>query len=274
MPSICIHGDPSWQVFKPKLPDEFIDALQTRSELQKHLIQEGDSRTSWSLSYAAGSAIGIAVHLDIAGDLDLAPITDSPMHHKLMLMKLARALGTNNNASPIPDEVVRGLTVNLASTLLSQVLPEQQLQHASFEEIIRFREETAALRKHFVSDIEMRLGQLRSLPNAQEWIVGCRQVLSTIENELRKYQGEFDSGRMKIWPGIVKATTSATAAGSIAAVGLSLIPGPHALLVGGLAGLAIGAAVASLEWAADRVKLEKSAAPSIAYLSTASRQLA
>lgn len=99
MPSIFIDGQPSWQVFKPKLPDQFINTLQTRSDFQKHLIQEGDSRTSWSLSYAAGSAIGIALHLDIAGDLGLAPITDSPMHHRLMLMKSARALNANSNTS-------------------------------------------------------------------------------------------------------------------------------------------------------------------------------
>src|SRR6266567_9145473 len=235
MPNIRISGSPSWQVFEPKLPAEFLNALQTRPEFQSHLLGEGDARSSWSLSYAAGSAIGIGVHLDIAEDLGLAPITDSPMHHRLMLMKMARALNANNTVSPVPDGVVRALTVEMASTLLSQVLPEEYLHRATFEEIIRFRAETAPLRKYFVADLEMRIGQLRSIPSAEEWVVGCRQVLSSIEAELRKYEAEFASGRMKIWPGVLKSTTSAAAAGSLAAVGLSLIPGPHALLLGGFA---------------------------------------
>ena len=126
------------------------------------------------------------------------------MHHRLMLMKMARALNANHTVSPFPDGVVRALTVEMASTLLSQVLPEEHLHRATFEEIIRFREETAPLRKHFVADLEMRIGQLRSIPSAEEWVVGCRQVLSSIEAELRKYEADFASGRMKIWPGVLK----------------------------------------------------------------------
>ena len=274
MPSIRIEGNPSWQIFKPKLPEEFVNALQTRPELQRHLLEEGDDQTSWSLSYEAGSAIGIGVHLDIADELSLAPITDSPMHHRLMLIKAARVLGSNNASVPIPDDIVRTLTLETASTLLSQVLPDELLQNATFEEIIRFREETATLRKHFVAHLEMQIGQLRSIPNAQEWIVGCRGILSGIDAEFRNYQAEFSSGRMKIWPGILKATTSVAAAGSVAAVGFSLVPEPHALLLGGIAGLAVGAAAAGLEWTAERVKIQKAAAPPIAYLSSVSRRLA
>jgi hypothetical protein len=45
-----------------------------------------------------------------------------------MLMKMARALSPNNTANPIPDDVVRTLTMEMASTLLSQVLPEEHLR--------------------------------------------------------------------------------------------------------------------------------------------------
>ena len=274
MPSIKINGKCSWQVFRPKLPDDFVNALQTRTELQRHLLQEGDDWSSWSLSYEAGSAIGIGVHLDIADDLGVAPITDSPMHHRLMLMKMARGLNPNNStATPIPDNVVRTLTVEMASTLLSQVLSEEQLHNATFEEIVSFREETKSLRKHFVSDIVTRMGQLRSVPTAQDWLVCARQVLAGLETEFRKYEAEFAAGRMKVWPGILKSTASAAAAGSFAAVGLSLIPGPHAVILGGIAGLAVGAAAAGLDWASERVKIQKSAAPPIAYLSRVSKRL-
>jgi hypothetical protein len=273
MPSITMQGRRSWQAFKPKLPDEFVSALQTRPELRPHLLAEGGAWGSWSLSYAAGSAIGISVHLDIAEELSLAPITDSPMHHRLMLMKMARALNMSNAVIPIPEDIVRTLTADMASSMLSQVLPEEHLHRATFEEIIRFREETASLRRHFVSDLEARIGQLRSTPNVQEWVVVARQVITGLQTEFRKYEAEYASSRMKVWPGILKSTTSAVAAGSLAAVGLSLIPGPHALLLGGVAGLAVGAAAAGLDWAAERLKIEKSAAPPIAYLSSVSKRL-
>lgn len=272
MPSIMIGSDPSWQAFKPKLPLEFVSALQARSEFQRHLLKEGDAWRSWSLSYAAGSAISTSVHLEIASDLSLAPITDSSMHHRLLLLKMARALN-GTQAGPIPDDVARTLTVTMATTLLSEVLPEEKLHDATFSEIIRFREETAGLRKHFVADLEARIGQLRSIPSPQEWVVACRQILFGIETDFRKYQAEFAAGRMKVWPAILRSTTGTAAVGSAAAVGLSLIPSPHALLLGGLAALAIGTAAAGLDWGAERVKLQKSAAPPIAYLSRVSKQL-
>jgi hypothetical protein len=272
MPSISIEGKPSWQVFKPKLPNGFADALQTRPELRRHMLQQGSDRTSWSLSYAAGSAIAISVHLDIADELGLAPITDSSMHHRLMLMKAARAFESNNAAAPVPDDVVRVLTVEMASTLLSQVLREEQLHNATFEEIIRFRAGTAALRRHFIADIVSRTSQLRSIASAQEWIVGGRQILAGLETEFRKYEAEFASGKMKVWPGIVRSAGTA-GVGSLTAVALSLIPGPHTLLLGGVAALAVGAAAAHLDWAAERVRLEKSAAPPVAYLSRVSKEL-
>ena len=102
---------------------------------------------------------------------------------------------------------------------------------------------------------------------------GADRLVSGVEAELRKYQAEFASGRLKIWPSVLKSTTSAVAVGSFAAVGLSLIPGAHALLFGSIAGLAISAAAAGLDWAAERTKIEKSVAPPIAYLSRVSRQL-
>jgi len=274
MPSIAMSGEHSWQIFKPKLPDAFVNALRTQPEIERHLFSEGGDLNCWSLSYAAGSAIGISVHLEIAEELSLAPITDSPMHHRLMMMKMARALNVNNTVTPIADDVVRSLTVEMASTLLSQVLSEEQLQRATFEEILRFREQTAPLRKHFIRDIEMRIGQLRSVPSAPEWVASSKQVLSGLEAEFRNYEAEFTSSKMKIWPSLIRSTTSGIAAGSfVAAVGLSLIPGVHALLVGGIAGLAISAAASGFDWTAEKVKIQKSATPSVAYLSSVSKRL-
>ncbi|MBS1827526.1 MAG: hypothetical protein JST93_19580 [Acidobacteria bacterium] len=268
MPSIPYAGQSSWQAFKPKLPSRFLEALQRNREFHSHLLRKGDANLAWSLSYAAGSAIAISLHLELAEKLNLAPVTDSAMHHRLMLMKAGRTLGEDTSTSPLPDRVVRHLAIETASVLLSQTLSEEHLNRATFEQIIRFREETAALRRHFVDDLELRFGQLRAVPSAREWIVVARQVLSGIQAELRKYDAEFAAGRLKVWPGILRATTNTVAAGSLAAIGLALIPAPHALLAGGLTTLAAGAVAARFEWAAERARLEKSASPSVAYLST------
>src|SRR6266852_270719 len=153
MPSIAIDGRSSWQIFRPKLPQGFIDALAASPELGNHLLEEGDDWSSWSLSYAAGSAIGIGLHLEIAEELGVAPVTDSELHHRLLLMKIARAAEATDKAIPIPDEAIRHLTADIASTMLSEVLPEDRFRYVTFGEIIAFRENTRTIRKQFISDI-------------------------------------------------------------------------------------------------------------------------
>jgi len=152
MPSISVRGNRSWQIFWPKLPEQFITALRETAEFRKHLLTEGDEWSSWSLSYAAGSAIGIGVHLDIAEELGLAPVTDSGLHHRLLLAKLARSLDESDKPHPIPDDAIRHLTIEIATTMLSQVLPEERLDQTTFDEIIVFRNNTELLRKQFISD--------------------------------------------------------------------------------------------------------------------------
>lgn len=128
MPSIEISGLPSWQVFFPKLPEDFIQALTNLPDFRSHLLVEGDHWTSWSLSYAAGSAIGIALHLEIAEELGAAPVTDSELHHRLLLMKLARMQEKADREVSLPDDAIQLLTAEIASTVIQEVLPEERLR--------------------------------------------------------------------------------------------------------------------------------------------------
>ena len=225
MPAINISGAPSWQVFYPKLPEYFLQAITGQREFSDHLLQPGDEYMSWSLSYAAGSAIGIALHLEIAESIGAAPVTDSQLHHRLLLMKLARAEERGRDGSLIPDSAVRLLTTKIATTILEEVLPEECLLSASFDEIIRFRSNTASLRKRFLVDIETRLSQLRTLTEEREWVAAGRQVLTELQSEFREYQAEFSATRDTVWPGIVSSANNALVSGSLGAVAMSYIGG-------------------------------------------------
>ena len=64
--TLAPDGAPTWQIFQSKLPAEFINALREQENFRKHLVREGDSNASWTLSYEAGSAASINVHLAAA----------------------------------------------------------------------------------------------------------------------------------------------------------------------------------------------------------------
>jgi hypothetical protein len=104
------NGEPTWQIFPDKLPLHFRDALFTQPEIRKHLVRSGPEGVSWTVSYEAGSAAAMNLHLAAADELSLAPVTDSDMHHRLMLRKLFRAV-TNTPAwqNPEPSYVARSL---------------------------------------------------------------------------------------------------------------------------------------------------------------------
>jgi hypothetical protein len=273
MPSIRIGSNQSWQIFSPKLPESFISALQSKTEFQQHLLEEGDESAAWSLSYAAGSAITIALHLDIAEELGLAPVTDSLMHHELLLRKLARASSNGDKPVPMTDDVLKQLSVRIATTVLSQVLTEDALQLATFDQIMAFRDQTTSIRRAFVADVDDRLGQLRAISDAGELILVARQIESQLEKEFRSYQGEFSLASTKVWPAVASSLNTALVSGSLSAVAMNFIGGPGKALLGSIVGAAVAAMKAGLDWHAERARIEKSVAPAVAYLSTVRKKL-
>jgi hypothetical protein len=124
-----------------------------------------------------------------------------------------------------------------------------------------------SIRGQFISDIETRLGQLRTVPNAQEWVVAGRQVLASLRTDLQKYQAEFTANRDRVWPGIASSLNTALVSGSAVAVAMSFIGGPGKALLGSIAGASVGALKTGLDWRAESRKLQNSSSPSVAYLS-------
>ena len=275
MPSIVVRGRQSWQIFRSKLPDDFVDSLRHKEDFHRHLISEGDDNYSWSLSYAAGSAIGIGVHLEIAEELRLAPVTDSDLHHRLLMMKVARANEMSDKETPIPDDAIRLLTIKIATALLSDVLPERRLRDISFKEIVSFRRETESVRSEFISDIQSRLGRLRATTTAEDWRVTCNDITSEIHDGLRKYRADFESNRDRIWPGIVESMRGAIVPGSVVgtAVTLSHIGSPGQALLASVVAGSIGTLKTVLDLRAEGRKLRNSAAPAVAYLSRVQREV-
>jgi hypothetical protein len=124
-----------------------------------------------------------------------------------------------------------------------------------------------------MSDVETRLGQLRTVPNAQEWIAAGTQVLAGLQSEFQRYQTEFAASRDRVWPGVVTSLNNALVSGGLGAVAMSFIGGPGRALVGSIVGASIGALKTVLDWRTETNKIEKSAAPSVAYLSRAAGSL-
>jgi hypothetical protein len=178
---------PTWQMFLQKMPGSFVSALQTEPEFRKHLFMEGGTHASWTLSYSAGSAAGINVHLAAAEEFGLAPVTDSEMHHQLLLMKLARSASDPEKTKPIPDDVAQQLSHKVAISLLSQILPQDALNSIPFEDILTFRDKTRENRKHLVNDINSRISLLTRVPSAEDLGHAAREVQNSLENSSLDY---------------------------------------------------------------------------------------
>jgi hypothetical protein len=145
-------GQPIWNVFLDKMPCKFVEALTNDPLIAQHLIYEGGDSYAWELSYAAGSSIGINVHLAAAEELGLAPVTDSRLHHELILMKLAREADIATPGFPTElytDYVSRQSVFGI----MGEILPRRDLEKLSLDDIINFRDVTKPAREHFLNEI-------------------------------------------------------------------------------------------------------------------------
>lgn len=259
-------GEATWQIFLPKMPLLFVDALRAEEALQKHLIHEGDIYASWTVSYEAGSAVSISVHLAAAEELNLAPITDSAMHHELLIRKLIRQRAySDERPRPIDDRIVGQLAYSTATTIIDQLLPRSTLDKIRIEQILRFREETRALRVQAITEIEKQLAILSKVPDVDDLLVACREVQQSIEGDLRTYRSEITAIRDRIWPTLVTALTQTLTTGSLAAVAMNYIGGPGYALASSVAASSMAILKGALDLRAERKKVEASGSPPVAY---------
>jgi len=260
-------GEASWQIFLPKMPQSFVNALQSHEIVRKHLIHRGDIYASWTLSYAAGSAVSMSIHLAAAEELRLAPVTDSAMHHELLIRKLTRQREYPNQRSrPIDEGVVRQLARSTATAIIDNLLPKSVLDEIRFEEILHFREQTRALRHQAITEIGNRLSILSRIPDVEDLLVAGREVQQSIHSDLRTYRAELAATRDRLWPTLVTALSANLAGGSVAAVAMNYIGGPGYALAASVVAGSLALLKGALDLRVERRKAEASRSPAISYL--------
>lgn len=272
--TLAHDASPTWQIFSSKLPIAFVTALMENDNLRPHLVEAGDEYSSWTLSYAAGSSAAINVHLAAAEEHGLAPVTDSEMHHKLLLAKLVRKQVAEKSALPIDDDVALQLAQKVATSLVSDVLPQRALGEVSFEDILRFREETQTCRWQLIDEIGNRFKLIKRVLTAEELAQATREVESVLIKELRSYQAEFGATRDRLWPSLVSSANTTLATGSMAAVAMSYIGGPGHAITASIAAASLNVLKVVLDLRAERKKVERSTSPAVSYLSKIAQNVA
>jgi hypothetical protein len=260
-------GRPTWQVFPAKLPSALRERFHT-PELQQHLVWSSRADTAWTVSYEAGSAAALNLHLSAAGELALAPVTDSVMHHRLLLRKLVRSMTPESEWTQPTSRSVEAAANRTALQLIEQLLPRPSLARVTFDTILRFREETREARAAMVAELKSRLSLIAKMTSLNEISSQEQSVSDAITKELREYRANLLASRDKLWPGMVKSSTAALTGGTAGAVALQYLSGgTYAVLAGSIAGASLGILQAALEQRANTKNTERGASPSVAYLS-------
>lgn len=257
---------PVWNVFSDKMPKKFMEALSNETLLEPHLLYEGGDDFAWQLSYAAGSAIGINVHLAAAEELGLSPVTDSRLHHNLLLMKLARKVSGKSSSLNI-SEYVDHLSRNAINNIIKEILPKKKLESISIEEIIYFRERTEHARFSFLNEIKNDvISSIDLKPDNNVFIE--ESVRSKIAAQMKAYGDDLAATRDRIWSRVIDGATSqvpvATTAAGLAG---SFISGSGYVLGASILLHALQPLKMVLDWSADLKKIKRSASGAVAYLS-------
>ena len=262
-----VNAAATWQAFPSKMPRAFIEALFEENNIRHHLIEPGPQFASWTLSYEAGSAAAMSVHLAASEHLGFAPVTDSSLHHELLLKKLIRGQQELSGSLPIDPAVIEQLSHKIALTTVADLLGHDELARVSFEMVLRFREDTSGLRGQLVEEVSNRLSAIKEEASVGHLGVSATRIRQDLHSELRKYQAEMRSVRDKLWPSIVSSTVKSFGSGSLAAVSMNYIGGPGYALAASVVVASLALLNSTLDLRAERRKLEGSVAPGIAYLS-------
>lgn len=277
MPHRCLAADggATWQIFEQKLPVEFISALDSQEALNRHLVSPGSPRYSWTLTYEAGSAITLGVHLAAAEQLRLAPVTDSRMHHELLMRKIIRQKTyTDQRSRPIDKSLALQLAQSTASALIEDLLPRDQLRLLNMDTLLLFREQTRHLRSQMITDLSSRLEVMNRVPGMDDLLAAGKEIQLAIRSEIRTYRAELNSVRNKIWPSLLGSVNSTLAPGGVAAVAMNFIGGPGYALATSIVAASLALLKTSLDLRVENRRLEESRSPAISYITQVARDLA
>ncbi|WP_210161792.1 hypothetical protein [Methylobacterium nodulans] len=260
-------GQPSWNVFRPKLPNGVVKALYEDPKLCHHLLAEGGDEYAWQLSYAAGSSIGINVHLAAAEELSLAPVTDSRLHHHLMLRKLQRGVSSDMTPARV-DQVADAVATRTVFKVLEAILPPPSLDALSLEDILHFRRATQSVRRDFLADVRRTVSAESDPAHPVQAEKVVNRITQDLMNRARRYGAELQGARARLWPKLIDVARSpTTAGGTAAALAASYITGSGYVLLTSALLPTLGALKAVTEWKTEEDSVRNSHATSVAYLS-------
>lgn len=270
----CSSSDmPIWQIFKPKIPDRFLDTIDGNDELRQHIIGSGGDRYSWQLTYSAGSAIALNVHMSAAEELGLQLVSDSELHNRLLLAKLERQSQDKGAAGYGPDKA-ESVASGAMISIFDKLLPPETLNLVSVEEILKFRDHTSSLRAEFSEEIKRLVLKHESFINNR-----CGEVPSLLAAQLaadvKNYGDELQAVRDSIWPRLIDSITAAAPSRTSGAGYLaSYISGSGYLMAASLLLHALHPLKSALEVSADLKKVRRSSTSAIAFLVRAKESFA
>jgi hypothetical protein len=229
---------PTWQTFLGKIAEPLINDKQFTENKQwaSHVLIPGNEASSWTLSYEGGSAAVTNFYLEAAQELNLTPITNSQLHHELVLRKLKRVfVESESNISLLDDfERKRYRTVlgkHEIIRLLEEIFPYSQLDKISFGEIVKFRNETKELRREFIRQIESTLRVIDNNPATIGYDKAVVQAINSMKFDLISIENKLASIRDKMLPSMSEAIMYGTAGGGALSALVSFLGG---LSTGGL----------------------------------------
>ena len=261
-------GTAIWEVFKPKIPDEFIESLEADKDLRRHLLRYGTESSSWILSYEAGSAMCTSLHLAAAEQFALAPVTDSPMHHQLLLHKALRQhYGPQSDEVAVTQGVSDSLAQQTAFTLVQELLPQHLLREVTLESILVFRDQLKEQRQRLITDLRSRFASLKSELGPERLHQMQVDVVRSVAQEVRHFQNAVTGARDKVWPNLVASLNKSLATGGLAAVACNLIGGPGYILAASVVASGLSFLKGILDIRNELRDARRSASPSVAYLS-------
>lgn len=270
---------PSWQVFEGKLVKPLrLDSLYLADpRWASHILFEGDSIHSWSLTYQAGCASVLNYYLEAADEMALTPVTSSELHHRLVLQKLKRAASAGSDQSYLDSDVRHRCRAALGQgeilALLGDLFPKEALDSVSFGEIMRFRAETAEQRHEFLVSIDSALRVIDADVSSVSYDRAVALAVQDMGKQLRSVQGELSGVRDRLLPTIGDAVMyGAAGTGALGALATFL----GGLQPGGLvaaSAVAVGGAMVSklAKLRADRENVVHSQDSSVSYLLSASK---
>lgn len=267
-------GRPTWQVFQSKLAEPLWadPVFCSDSTWSSHVIFEGDSINSWSLTYEAGCASVLNYYLEAADEMALTPVTSSELHHRLVLRKIKRMAESGSDQSSLDSDVRHRCQAILSQgeilSLFSELFPRESLRKTSFTEIARFREETTEQRHEFLTNI---CDMIRVIDKDVSSASYDREVALAVQDmgkRLRTIQADLSKVRDRLLPTVGDAVMyGAAGSGALGAVA-TFLGGLSPAGVVAASSVAVGGALlsqASKLWS-ERRGLLRSQESSVSYL--------